>query len=324
MDKTITRLRPLNIGYPVTDSKKSAVAVRLDGPRSSASTTAMEGRVRRRAADLARANAEIRERIVQQEAVAAFGQRAILGRSLDTLMREAAEQVASTLNVALALVFEHAGARHEEFTVLAAAGWPGAPIGLPISYAGKKTQAGHVIRTREPLIVHDFLNEGNFVPLLTMNPRNLHSGMSVLINGQHEPFGVLSAHSALRREFSPDDVHFLQAMANILAAAIVRKQGEQALQVAEQAAVRANAAKSEFLSRMSHELRTPLNAILGFGQLLEIDHLTSRQQESVSQIMRAGRHLLDQVNEVLDISRIEAGQFTLSPSHSKPSSCCAK
>jgi signal transduction histidine kinase/CheY-like chemotaxis protein len=74
----------------------------------------------------------------------------------------------------------------------------------------------------------------------------------------------------------------------------------------------ANQAKSEFLSRMSHELRTPLNAILGFGQVLELDGLDADQQDSVDHIMQGGRHLLGLVDEILDISRIEAGTMTIS------------
>lgn len=77
-------------------------------------------------------------------------------------------------------------------------------------------------------------------------------------------------------------------------------------------AERANAAKSEFLSRMSHELRTPLNAVLGFAQLLELEDLEDDALDSLKQIRRAGAHLLDLVNEVLDIARIEAGRITLS------------
>ena len=86
----------------------------------------------------------------------------------------------------------------------------------------------------------------------------------------------------------------------------------QALREAKEEAEKANHAKSEFLSRMSHELRTPLNAILGFGQLLEMGEPDTRQLESVNHILRAGRHLLSLIDEVLAISRIEAGRLTLS------------
>jgi signal transduction histidine kinase/CheY-like chemotaxis protein len=75
----------------------------------------------------------------------------------------------------------------------------------------------------------------------------------------------------------------------------------------------ADAAKSEFLSRMSHELRTPLNAVLGFGQLLEMDELTAEQRDGVVQILKAGKHLLELINEVLDLARIESGRLSLSP-----------
>lgn len=88
-----------------------------------------------------------------------------------------------------------------------------------------------------------------------------------------------------------------------------RRNAEESLRLAREEAVAANLAKSEFLSRTSHELRTPLNAILGFGQLLEIDEdqLGESQRSAVRQITRAGRHLLSLINDLLDISSIEAG-----------------
>jgi PAS domain S-box-containing protein len=86
-----------------------------------------------------------------------------------------------------------------------------------------------------------------------------------------------------------------------------------ALRRSKEEAEKANRAKSEFLSRMSHELRTPLNALLGFAQLLEMVPLDRDKRESVGQILKAGQHLLKLINEVLEISRIEAGRLSLSP-----------
>jgi signal transduction histidine kinase/ActR/RegA family two-component response regulator len=78
---------------------------------------------------------------------------------------------------------------------------------------------------------------------------------------------------------------------------------------AKEEADKASRAKSDFVSRMSHELRTPLNAILGFAQLLEMDNLPEHQKTPVQQINRAGKHLLELINQVLDIAKIEAGKL---------------
>lgn len=95
-----------------------------------------------------------------------------------------------------------------------------------------------------------------------------------------------------------------------------RKEAEAAMVQAREEAEAANKAKSQFLSSMSHELRTPLNSIMGFGQLLEadLDHPLSKEQrlKAVRHILRGGAHLLELINQVLDLAKIESGNLSLS------------
>ena len=93
------------------------------------------------------------------------------------------------------------------------------------------------------------------------------------------------------------------------------KRAADALIKAKEEAETANRAKSDFLSSMSHELRTPMNAILGFGQMLELspkEPLTETQKDYVGYILKGGQHLLELINDVLDLTKIEAGKVDLS------------
>lgn len=136
-----------------------------------------------------------------------------------------------------------------------------------------------------------------------------------IVDGSDNVVGFFAIYFHTLKSLNKSDVVVIEHAANLAGIAVQRKKEESALLDAKQEAETANTAKSEFLSSMSHELRTPLNAILGFGQLLGFnpkEPLSDSQQKCVDQIMSGGQHLLHLINDILDLSKIEAGQVGLS------------
>jgi two-component system cell cycle sensor histidine kinase PleC len=106
-----------------------------------------------------------------------------------------------------------------------------------------------------------------------------------------------------------------QANADLQGQVTERKRAEEALKLAKQQAELASRTKSEFLANMSHELRTPLNAIIGFSEMISSEMLGAIENrkylEYASDIAGSGQHLLDLINDILDLSKIEAGKLEL-------------
>ncbi|MEH1767075.1 MAG: PAS domain S-box protein [Nostoc sp.] len=133
-------------------------------------------------------------------------------------------------------------------------------------------------------------------------------------------WGLLASYqNSDSRQWKPEEINIVVQIGNQLGVALQQAQllaqtqrQSQALQEAVIIADAANRAKSEFLANMSHELRTPLNAILGFTQVMSHDHtLSTEHQQNLAIINRAGEHLLNLINDILEMSKIEAGRITL-------------
>jgi len=177
---------------------------------------------------VAEREATLKARAHQQAAVAELGQDALMGADLLTLMQEAVTLVVRTLDVEYCEVSE---LRHDDQTLLlrAGAGWREGYVGHVTKGMDAESLAGYTLLLNEPVIVEDLRDERRFRIPPFLHDHRVVSSISVIIHGPGRPFGILGAHSTRRQMFSADDVHFLQAIANVLGAALERRGVEEAL-----------------------------------------------------------------------------------------------
>ena len=174
---------------------------------------------------------ELRIHAHQQEAVAKIGMRALAVSDLSTLMDEAVAIVAETLGVEYCKVLELLPDK-KALLLRAGVGWKVGLVGHATVGTGTDSQAGHTLLSNEPVIVEDLRMETRFSGPPLLRDHGVVSGVSVIIQTKDGPFGVLGAHTTRQRTFTRDNSNFLQAIANVIAAAIERKQLQEHLDYA--------------------------------------------------------------------------------------------
>ena len=188
-----------------------------------------------------------------------------------------------------------------------------APLGLGEGVAGKAAA------TRAPVQVADVLDGQTYdVERLRVvfEQQGLRAVLAVPLLFEQRIIGALVVWRQEAGEFAPGVVNLLQTFASQSVLAILNARLFHEVKVKSLELEAASRHKSEFLASMSHELRTPLNAILGFSEVLSermFGEINDKQAEYLSDILESGRHLLSLINDILDLSKIEAGRMELEP-----------
>ncbi len=260
--------------------------------------------------------AVLQKQLRQQELMASISQSFISTTDTRMLVEQALERMGVFMNVSKVIL---AQADEQRENVTRKYGWFNGGQGI-MGFAKEKgvpLSEGSIlhktfIEGRQPYVVcNDALQRPEFEYLIRFGVK---AYIIVPIYVSDRFWGMITVDDCVgRRAWEPSDIHLVRLIGSVISELFARSEKERELFAAKEQAERANRAKSDFLSRMSHEMRTPLNAIIGMTSIGRIASDVDRKDYCFDKVDSASVHLLGVINDVLDMSKIEAGRFELSP-----------
>lgn len=249
-----------------------------------------------------RAEEAIKMRAHRQAALADLGCRGLSGIDLYMLMDEAAQLVAEILEAQYCEVMELMP-NGRTLRLQAGVGWKEGSVGR-VTKQTPNSPGSHALVTQEPVIIEDLRSDSRFRGPSLVHDHGVVSGLVVPIFGKEVPYGILGTFTSQRRKFTQEDIHFLQAVANVLSMAMERKRHE--LEERERNLMRADqmVTLGQLATGVAHELRNPLTAIKGLLQVaLEEGSTGGLPEEDLRIIEQEVRRLERTLQTFLDFAR---------------------
>ncbi|HUH94247.1 MAG TPA: GAF domain-containing protein, partial [Casimicrobiaceae bacterium] len=264
--------------------------------------------------------AQLTRSVGELKALGEVGQAVSSTLDLETVLSTIVSRATQLAGVDAGSIFEY-DAQREEFYIRATEGLPGELVQAMREVPIRKGEGvlGRLAITPEPIEVDDIVDERTYQSsvrekLIRLGYRSL---LAVPLLREDHLLGGFSVNRKRAGAFDPQIVELLKTFAIQSALAIQNARLFREIEVKSRELETASRHKSEFLANMSHELRTPLNAIIGFSEVLAermFGEINDKQAEYLADILESGRHLLSLINDILDLSKIEAGRMELEPS----------
>jgi len=247
---------------------------------------------------------DLSAREAQQAAVARLGQLALESEELEPLLDATARELSATLGVEFAEILERPG-DGGPLKLVAGVGWRDGLVGATTIPSGPGSQAGYTLLAQAPVIVTDLATETRFEPSELLRDHAVVSGMSVVIGTIESPWGALGVQTGRHRIFTQDDIHFLTAVANVIAGAVERKRTIDAEREAREVG-------RAFIGVVNHELRTPITTIYAGAKLLARMPAGEPDRAGIGQDVEAEAERLYRLTEdLLVLTRLERHDLSI-------------